>query len=90
MKLKYSSQGPIDSPSNKPGARKQSTDISKQRTDLSTQARVVQNRIVILQEKWEKLNDLLSVRKTRLEESIQSQKVRLSRKLTCTVEIVIG
>ena len=75
MKLKYSTQGSIDSPI-KLGARKQLTDVSKQRTDLSAQARVVQNRIVILQEKWEKLNDLLSVRKTRLEESIQSQQVQ--------------
>ena len=71
MKLKYSSQhASNDSPSLK------STDASKQqRTDPSAQARAIQNRVIVLQEKWEKLNDLLSVRKTRLEESIQSQQV---------------
>lgn len=52
---------------------KQLTD--KQRTDLSVQSRTVQNRVNALREKWDKLNDLLSQRKTKLEEAIQSQQV---------------
>ena len=52
---------------------KQLTD--KQRTDLSVQSRTVQNRVNALKEKWDKLNDLLSQRKIKLEEAIQSQQV---------------
>lgn len=47
----------------------------KQRTDLSAQNRTVQNRVVTLQENWDKLNDLLSQRRTKLEEALQSQQV---------------
>lgn len=51
--------------------------VDKQRTDLSAQNRTVQNRVSALQENWDKLNDLLSQRKTKLEEAIQSQQVRM-------------
>ena len=46
------------------------------RTDLTVQNKTVQNRVSGLQEKWDKLKDLLSQRKTKLEEAIQSQQVR--------------
>ncbi len=81
MQLKYSTQASSDSPSMKIGSRKQST-------DPSAQARVIQNRIIVLQEKWDKLNDLLSVRKTRLEESIQSQQVSYQLNIIMPVSTV--
>ena len=78
MKLKVSAAfgllGARDSPTMKAASRFKSI-VDKQRTDLSVQSRAVQNRIVTLKEKWEKLNDILTLRKTRLEEAIQSQQV---------------
>ena len=76
--MKYTSS---DSPMMKMGSRKQST------TDPSAHARVIQNRVTILKEKWDKLNDLLAVRKTRLQESIQSQQVR---PLTIIISVCIS
>ena len=78
MKLKVSaafgSPGARDSPTMKAVSRFKSN-VDKQRTDLSVQSKAVQNRIATLKEKWEKLNDILTLRKTRLEEAIQSQQV---------------
>lgn len=76
LKLKVSaafgSPGARDSPTMKAVSRFKSI-VDKQRTDLPAQSKFVQNRIATLKEKWEKLNDILTLRKTRLEEAIQSQ-----------------
>lgn len=42
------------------------------------QNKTVQNRVLALKEKWDKMKDLLSQRRTKLEEAIQSQQVKIS------------
>ena len=75
--MKASLQASLDSPLMNSGARRDISDVTKQRTDLTAQTRAVQNRVVVLKEKWDKLTDLLSVRKMKLEEAIQSQQVSI-------------
>lgn len=41
------------------------------------QNKTVQNRVSALEEKWDKMKDLLSQRRTKLEEAIQSQQVKI-------------
>ena len=45
----------------------------KTRGDLFSQTKAVTTRVTALKERWEKLHDLLALRKNKLEEAIQSQ-----------------
>ena len=49
--------------------------VDKPRGELSVQMKAVTHRVNSLKERWEKLNALLSQRKARLEEAMQSQQV---------------
>lgn len=49
--------------------------IDKPRGELSVQMKAVTHRVKNLKERWDKLNSLLSQRKTKLEEAMQSQQV---------------
>ena len=51
------------------------TSVDKPRGELSVQLKAVTHRVNSLKERWEKLNALLSQRKIKLEEAMQSQQV---------------
>ena len=63
------------SPATRVAMRWKATSTDKPRGELSVQLKAVTHRVNSLKERWEKLNILLSRRKIKLEEAMQSQQV---------------